>query len=195
MPLQVGPALVQPTQEATNLGVVMDSHLTMAAHVRRTCRAALFHLSRINKIRRFLDFFSAKCIVDAILISRRDYCNALYLGLSHDLLKRLQRVLNAAARTIFNLCRSDPISQHLKFLGWLLISERAKFKVACLSFRCLYGTAPLYFSSLLNRHVPKRDLRSSNKNLLVRKPFRLVKYGKRAFSRSASLLWNIYIHK
>ena len=190
MPLQVGPALVQPTQEATNLGVVMDSHLTMAAHVRRTCRAALFHLSRINKIRRFLDFFSAKCVVNALVISRLDYCNALYLGLSDDLLKRLQRVLNAAARTIFNLRRRDPISQHLKSLGWLPISERAKFKVACLSFRCLYGTAPLYLSSLLTPHVPTRDLRSSNKNLLVTNPFRLVKYGKRAFSRSAPLLWN-----
>jgi len=73
----------------------------MAAHVRRTCRAALFHLSQINTIRRFLDFFSAKCIVNALVISRLDYFNALYLGLSDDLLKRLQRVLNAAACTIF----------------------------------------------------------------------------------------------
>ena len=45
-----------------------------------------------------------------------------YLGLSGDLLKRLYRVLNAAARTIFNLRRRDPISQHLKSLGWLPIT-------------------------------------------------------------------------
>lgn len=56
-PLQVGSSLVQPSQKALNLGVVIDSHLSMEAHVMKTCRAANFHLSRINKIRRFLDFF------------------------------------------------------------------------------------------------------------------------------------------
>ena len=65
------------------------------------CEACSLQLRRINKIRLFLDFFSAN--VNALVISRLDFCNTLYLGLSDDLLKRLQRVRTRYARTIFNL--------------------------------------------------------------------------------------------
>ncbi len=75
----------------------------MEAQVMKTCRATNFHLSRINKIRRFLDFSSVKCVVNALVLSRLDYCNSLYLNLPSSLLNRLQRVQNAAVRTIFNL--------------------------------------------------------------------------------------------
>ncbi len=190
LPLQVGPSLVYPSQLASNLGVVIDAHLTLAAHIQRTCRAALFQLSRISKIRRFLDLSSAKCIVNALVLSRIDYCNSLYFGLPDDLLKRLQRVQNSAARVIFNLRKHDPVSQHLKTLRWLSVSNRAKYRVACLSFRCLNGSAPSYLSSLLTPYLPTRDLRSGGKNLLTTKPYRLAQYGKRAFSRTAPLIWN-----
>ena len=189
-PLQVGSSLVYPSQEACNLGVVIDSQLSLAAHIQRTCRAALFHLSSIRKIRRFLDFSSAKCIVNAVVLFRIDYCNSLYVGLPEELLKRLQRVQNSAARMIFNLRKHDPVSNHLKTLRWLSVPNRAKYRIACLSFRCLSGSAQSYLSSLLTPYSPTRDLLSGGKNLLVVKPYRLAQYGKRAFSRAAPLIWN-----
>jgi hypothetical protein len=67
-PLQIGSSLVQPSTTACNLGVI-DTHLTMKAQVMKTSRAANFHLSRINKIRRFLDFSSVKCVVNALFLS------------------------------------------------------------------------------------------------------------------------------
>ena len=102
-PLQIGSSLVQPSTTACNLGVIIDTHLTMEAQVMKTCRATNFHLSRINKIRRFLDFSSVKCVVNALVLSRLDYCNSLYLNLPSSLLNRLQRVQNASVCTIFNL--------------------------------------------------------------------------------------------
>ena len=109
---------------------------------------------------------------------------------SRSQLKRLQRVQNSAARMIFNLRKHDPVSNHLKTLRWLSVPNRAKYRVACLSFRCLSGSAPSYLSSLLTSYSPSRDLRSGGKNLLVVKPYRLAQYGKRAFSRAAPLIWN-----
>ena len=136
-PLQIGSSLVQPSTTICNLGVIIDTHLTMEAEVMKTCRAANFHLSRINKIRRFLDFSSVKCVVNALVLSRLDYCNSLYLNLPSSLLQRLQRVQNAAVRTIFNLRKREHVSIHRQSLRWLEIADRVKLKVACLTFRCL----------------------------------------------------------
>jgi hypothetical protein len=173
-PVQVGLNLVYPSQKANNLGVVIESSLSMSTQIRETCKAAQFQLSRINKICRFLDFSTAKCIVNALVLSRIDYCISLYLGLHEELPKRLQRVQNASARTIFSLNKHDPISKYRKALHW----NRAKFRVACLFFRCLNGSALTYLSNLLTPYSPARDLRSGEKNLLVTKPYRLIQYGK-----------------
>ena len=40
-----------------------------------------FYLDHINKIRRYLDPQTAKCVVNALVLSRLDYCNSLFVGL------------------------------------------------------------------------------------------------------------------
>ena len=162
----------------------------MEDQIMKTSRAANFHPSRINKIRRFLDFSSVKCVVNALVLSHLDYCNSLYLNLPSSLLKRLQRVQNAAARTIFNLRKREHVSIHRQSLRWLQIADRAKLKVACLTLRWFNGSAPPYLSDLISCNAPGRELRSADKNLLVCKPFRLILFGKRVFSCAAPLLWN-----
>nr|CAH0103933.1 unnamed protein product [Daphnia galeata] len=134
-------SLYRPSTTACNLGVIIDTHLTIEAQVMKTCRAANLHLSRINKIRRFLDFSSVKCVVNAL---------------------RPQRVKNAAVRTIFNLRKRDHVSIHRQSLRWLEIAYRAKLKVACLTFRCLNGSAPPYRTDLIICNVPGRELRSAD---------------------------------
>jgi hypothetical protein len=72
---------------------LLATNLTMEAQVMKPNRDANFHLSRINKIRRFLSFFSVRCVVNALGLSRLDYCNSLYLNLLSFLLKRLPALL------------------------------------------------------------------------------------------------------
>ena len=36
-PLQIDSSVIHPSSEAKNLGVTLDSHLTMSTHVRQTC--------------------------------------------------------------------------------------------------------------------------------------------------------------
>ena len=84
------------------------------------------------------------------------------------LLKRLQHVHNSAPRTFLNLPRRKPVRRHLKSLGWLPIPERTEFKVACLTYRCLNGLAPVHLSKLISPYTPERDLRSAGKNFIAR---------------------------
>ncbi len=50
----------------------------------------------------FLTEHAAQLLVQALVISRLEYCNALLAGLSSNTIKPLQMIQNAAARLVFN---------------------------------------------------------------------------------------------
>ena len=88
-------------------------------------------------------------LVVALVLSRLDYGNATLAGLPACLLNRLQSVLNAAARSIAGLRRSEHITDALAIFHWLRAPGRIKFKLAVIVYRALHGTAPQYLSDRL----------------------------------------------
>jgi len=77
------------------------------------------------------------------VLSRLDYCNSLLINLPASLIQRLQSVQNVAARLIFNMKRSEHITDALISLHWLRVPERIIYKGATLTFRAhaRYGAA------------------------------------------------------
>jgi len=57
-------------------------------------------------------------------LSRLDYGNITLIGIPAYQLRPLQSVMNAAARSITGLRRSDHITDTLASLNWLRSSER-----------------------------------------------------------------------
>ena len=94
--LTVGECQIAPSPVVKNLGVVLDSHLTMAAHVTSLCRRAYFQIHRIGKIKKFLDRATLKTVVVALVLSVIDGGNSLLIGLPAEQLNRLQAVQNSA---------------------------------------------------------------------------------------------------
>ena len=66
------------------------------------------------------------------------------LGIPAHLMRRLQSVLNAAARLIFSLKRSDHITDALVSLHWLRVPKCIQYKIAVLSYKVLHDTEPRY---------------------------------------------------
>ena len=129
----------------------------------------------------------------SLVLTRLDYGNATLAGIPANLLRRLQAVLNASARTITGIPRSAHITTSLAELHWLREAERIKFKLATLTYRCLHCTAPRYLSAHLTRvaDIPsRRRLRSSATDVLLIRPTQLVTVGDRAFPVAAAKLWN-----
>jgi len=103
-------------------------------------------------------------LVVALVLSRLDYGNAVLVGLPAYLYNRLQSVLNAAARSIAGLRRSDHITDTFASFHWFKVPERVQFKLATIVYRSLNGTAPRYLAADLRRlsDMPyRRRLRSS----------------------------------
>ena len=83
-----------------NIGAVFDSNMNMSAPVSKIIRTANFHLRNIGKIRRVLNTDTTKSAIVSLVTSCPDYSNGLLCGVTDELLYRLQKVQNIAARVV-----------------------------------------------------------------------------------------------
>ncbi len=93
--IQLGSSTITPSASVRNLGVIFDDQLTFKEHIAKTARSCRFALHNIRKIRPFLTEHAAQLLVQALVISRLDYCNALLAGLPSNTIKPLQMIQNA----------------------------------------------------------------------------------------------------
>ena len=93
-----------------NLGVTLDSTLSLHQHVLNICRSAFLELRRINSIHNFVSTDAVKTLVCSLVLSSFDYCNSLLAGLPQCFPKKKQYVQNTAAKMIFQALKSDHVS-------------------------------------------------------------------------------------
>ena len=173
------------------LGVTIDKTLSMHDQISSICRASFLELRRIASIRKYLSTKATARLVQAMVISRLDYCNSILTGLPKDELKRLQRIQNNAARLVYKKKKRDHITPLLRELHWLPVEFRCQFKICTFAYRCFDGFLPSYLSDALTIYKPSRSLRSAcEKLLVVTPPFNLKTVGERSFSYLAPILWN-----
>ena len=192
-PITVGSSVIDPSLSARNLGVIIDSVLSMSPHLKNLCRTATNSLRYISRLRKYLDTDATKKLVNAFVISKLDYCNALFYGLPDTSIQCLQRLQNTAARIVTRTKKYEHISPVLRELHWLPIKFRLQFKMLLLTYKCIHNMAPQYMCELLTIHCASRTLRSSNDVRLLPPKIQNVKtqfYGRRAFSVAEPELWN-----
>ncbi len=97
--IQLGSSTIAPSTSVRNLGVIFDDQLTFKEHIAKTARSCRFALHNIRKIRPFLTEHAAQLLVQALVISRLDYCNALLAGLPSNTIKGRQAAGMASAAT------------------------------------------------------------------------------------------------
>ena len=171
------------------LGVHLDKTLSVQKHI-SICCASFLELRRIASIRPYLSQSAAARLVAAMVISRLDYCNSVFIGLPAEQIARLQRVQNNAARLVLKKRRRDHVTPLLKELHWLPVKFRCQYKIATLAYRHFEGSLPPYLSSSLCTYEPSRSLRSSNEKLLKIPKRNLKSFGQRSFSFTAPSVWN-----
>ncbi len=172
------------------LGATFDTQFSVSAQVTNTVRVCNFHLRQLGRIRKYISASACHAAVQALIISRLDYCNVLLAGIPAYQVQRLQTVQNRAARLIVRADRRAHTTPIMHDLHWLPVSERITFKVLMYTFKALHGLAPAYVTSLLEVYTPGRSLRSATGGtiLIVPKTKKLV--GEAAFSSAAARLWN-----
>jgi hypothetical protein len=192
--LTVGGVDVAPLDSVRDLGVTLDSKLTMKQHVDIVARSCFYQLRQLRSVRRSLTFDALRILVHAFVVSRIDYCNSVLYGVAAHVIRRLQAVLHAAARLITGVRFYDHITPALRdTLHWLPVAQRIEYKVAMMTFSCMRGACPVYFQDVC-RPVASVDararLRSADRGDLVEPRTRGKLYGPRSFRVSAPATWN-----
>ena len=96
-PVRFGNDWITPTSAVRNLGVFLDSDLTMNTHFGHVSRVCFMMLRQIKAVAASLPVSGLKTLVTSLVLSRLDYCNSALVGLPKSSIRRLQPVINAAA--------------------------------------------------------------------------------------------------
>jgi hypothetical protein len=195
--LMVGNDAVMPVRSVRDLGIHVDSDLSMRTHISRTVSGCFAMLRQIRSIRRSVTRPVLQSLVVSLVLTKLDYGCTTLAGLPNTQLRRLQSVQHAAARLIFRARKFDHVTPLLQQLHWLPVQQRIQFRLATLVFRCLHGTAPRYLADQLHRVADvesRRRLRSSATLELVVPGTKHKTIGDRAFSVTAARAWNSLLH-
>ena len=190
--LTIQSTTVASRESVRDLGVYLDSDMSMHKHVTQLVCSCYGVLRQLRSIRRSLPRTALTTLVSSFIMSKVDYCNVVLAGLPQRELDRVQSVVNAAARLSADARKYDHVTPLLMDLHWLRVPERVKFKLCVLMHRCLTGAAPRYLTELA---VPvastaRRRLRSVSSADLVVPSTRRSTIGDRAFAVAGPRAWN-----
>ena len=135
--MSFGDTQLAPCESAKNLGVVLDSLLSFRSHMDSIVKTCNFHIRNLYMIKDFVNRKNLVPLVNSLIVSKVDYCNSLFIRLPNVILKRVQSVLNRAARLIFNLPPRVPTTSSLIELHWLPLKARIEFKISLTTFKAL----------------------------------------------------------
>ena len=190
--LKIGEDHVPITSMIKYLGVHLDGMLTLHHHIQVKCAAAINNIRRIRQIRSFINSTTAKMLASALVLCHLDYANSVLCELPAKSLQKLQRVQNWAAKVV--LCRSkyDSSTESLRQLHWLHIKHRIDFKILCLVYKCIHGTAPSYLCELIKVKTYTRNTRAAvSRAITLEVPFvRKSSFAGRSFSVYGPKQWN-----
>ena len=157
---------------AKNLGVVLDEKLSFSNQINEVCRIGFVFLRQLWRISSKVKCITLKTqLVHSCILSKIDYCNSLYLNLPMKEIKKLQRLLNASIRYIFNIRqRTTSITPFLKKAHILPVKLRLRFKMCVLMFKCVNGLAPHYLTNLISKKISLESLRVFQDHTLLHEP-------------------------
>ena len=95
-----------PSSSVINIEVTLDANLSLNSHIANISKSANYHLFKIRRIRKDLTRL-LKLSINALVLSRIDYCSSLIYHLPNTSLSPLYRIIRASIRTIFSINRYE----------------------------------------------------------------------------------------
>ena len=95
------------------------------SHIISSC---YFELRKIAYLRPFLSEEATKTLVMSFVISKLDYCNSLYFGISEQKLDKLQRIQNHAARLVKKVPKRESVTPLLKECTGFLLGQESSIR-------------------------------------------------------------------
>ena len=192
--ISFGGSIIIPSDTAKNLGVILDSNMSMIDNINAITAKGYYYLHNFYKVADKLTYDLKVELITTYILPLIDYCNVLLFCATKVNRAKLQKLLNNAVRFIFNLNgkrkRKQHITPFLKKLHILPIESRIIYKLCLFVYKCIYGLAPKYLCDLIVPKITYSGLRSSNDFFCLDYTIPKSKYEENAFSYVAPYHWN-----
>ena len=145
------------------LGITLDHNLEWNTQINNLTKSLYGTLQTLKRFKRFTPYATRKTLAESLVLSKLNYCQAVYSDIPKYLLNRLQRVQTCTAGYVIQeYARYNDII-HLK---WLPIEESMQYNLAKYAFKALRTAEwPSYLP--LTTLERRRNLRSSSDGLRV----------------------------
>jgi len=148
--LSIGDVTLKPSIVVRDLGVLLNSELTLKQYISKVASCCYYHIRRLRQVSRFVSRHIMMQLTSAFILSRLDYCNIILAGLPKSSIATHQRVQNAASRLVLGLGPRDHIADGLRQLHWLPDEARIRYKLCLLMHMVHTGRCPPYLKDVLH---------------------------------------------
>ena len=164
------------------LGVNLDSTLNFDSQVNSIVSACHLKMKGIRRIRHLMSSKDTETFVRAVVFSKLNYCNVLFLNLSSKNMNKLQRLQNSAVRLIFNFAPRTSVSDKYQELKLLRVDQSIVFTCIVFVHKFFIDQLPQCLRNLL-------EIQNSTNRLLRIKYFN-SSHARKSFSFCAPRYWN-----
>ena len=189
--IKIGEDIIPNVPAVRNLGMFLDAELKHTTHINKLTSSSFNTLHNISRVQCNFNQDTTKILVQAIILSKLDYCNSLLLGIPKYNIANLQRIQDMSCRMIYILPKHSSINTYLAQLHWLKIQEHITYKVATIMYKCIHNTAPAYLTEMVISELPHtKNIRSTQRGLLYTTKSRTEFVHSRSFKSMGPYIWN-----
>ena len=140
---------------------MLDDTLSFDVQVNKVVKSSNAIIKKMHQIKGFLSEDQLKQLVCSYVLSKLDYCNSLYYGISSNLLDKLQKVQNCAVRLISKQSiKSGHLDEKMKQYHWLPVRHRILYKMMLIVHNCINNKAPEEIMSMFSYSDSARTMYS-----------------------------------
>ena len=164
--INISGTTIQTVESVHNLGYFMHCPIKNSHHISKISGGLYCLLKDLGSIHLHINQNTVNMLVQALVLSKLDYCNSLLSGSAQYVLDKFQRVKNMACRLVYNLRKYDHVTANMRNLYWLRICKHITYKLASLMFKFNKKEAPKYLCDLVTSNsAAKCKLRSASTSL------------------------------
>ena len=180
-------------EEASFLGIHLDSHITWENHCNRVANKIAKNSSVINRVKKMLPPDSLKMLYNSLILPHIQYGLAVWGRSNSQNKKRINSIQKQIVRTISKSYLKSHTEPRMKALGILKLEDIYKQQCSTLVYDVLNDQCPENIKNLIQLATTKDEhaLRGKEKNPLdLVKPNFKTKTGRGSFKANCPDVWN-----
>ena len=181
--LVINDSIIEFVPKLRCLGVILDEFLSFEHHINHLSASIHFTLQRLYSLNIVLSKEIKLKIAHALLLSKLLYGLEVYSGCNSTQTMRVKLLFNRVARYVYNIKRSDHISEHVHSMLNCNVECFIKLRVILLLYKIIGFQKPLYLTRLFT-------FSASLRNQQIVRPRIFTSLFEQSFVVRASRIWN-----